>query len=86
MVDEGACRLRDGTLVGSIFPLLEGCIKLASWTGDPSAAIWSAIYAPRQVLAYCDDPEKSLVGKSLPELLRWKFNSFQKELSWRQAD
>ncbi len=86
LVDQqGTCRLENGTFAGSTIPLLEGCIKLAKWTGDPSAAIWAATIAPRRVLGNRKAFHENCVGKSLDELLRWKFNSAENDLSWQRA-
>ncbi len=85
LVDKGTCRLEDGTLAGVSLPLLEGCIRFASWTGNPANAIWAATFAPRRVLN--DDLKllESLVGQPLQNLLRWKTNSVNKKLVWHRA-
>ncbi len=85
-VDQGICRLDDGTLAGITLPLLDTCRKLTSWTKAPSSAIWSATMAPRWALGEKLQPEEYLVGKFLKDLLRWKCNFDDFELSWRQAD
>ncbi len=86
LVDKGTCYLEDGTLVGVAFSLLEGSKRLAKWTGDPSWAIWVATNAPREVLQGKDEnTHQYLLGKSIQELLRWKFDSSQNDLSWQRA-
>ncbi len=50
LVEKGTCRLEDGTLAGVTLPLLEGSRRLATWSGEPAAAIWAATMAPRQVM------------------------------------
>ena len=83
---EGCCRLENGTLVGVTLPLLEGCKRLANWTGDASSAIWSATMSPRHVLAGEKLPiQEHLLGKSLKQLLRWKTNLHEKQLFWHSA-
>ena len=50
LVENGTCRLEDGTLAGVTLPQLEGVKRLAHWSDAPSAAIWSATVAPRRVI------------------------------------
>ncbi len=71
LVKNGTCRLDDGTLAGVTLPQLEGVKRLARWSGAPSAAIWSATVAPRQVLADTPSIQDALIGRSLNDLLRW---------------
>ena len=85
IVDQGTCRLEDGTLAGASLPLLEGCKRLARWSGEPSAAIWSATMKPRHLFGKVLITNEYLVGKSLKELLRWQFNFEDYELSWQRA-
>ena len=83
---EGCCRLPNGTLVGATLPLLDGCRKLAQWTGNIGSSIWSATIAPREVLSRKNLMTKDyLVGKSLKELLRWETNLENNHLFWRSA-
>ncbi len=84
-VHQGTCRLEDGTLVGVTLPLLEGCIRLASWGSQPSASIWAATIAPRIVVEKRSQKDGFLLGKSLKNLLRWRCNRESKELSWCKA-
>ena len=84
LVHDGTCRLEDGTLAGVTLPLLEGCCRLARWSGDADGAIWAATMAPRFVL----DPsgaEPQLIGTTLNNLLRWHWNAQDQQLSWQEA-
>ena len=82
----GACRLENGTLAGVTLPLLEGCKRLAKWSGNFGASIWSATVSPRQVIKGKSlKIEEYLIGSSLDQLLRWKTNPEKNELFWRSA-
>ena len=70
-VRNGTCRLEDGTLAGVTLPQLEGVRRLAAWSGEPSAAIWSATQAPRQFIDPEGSLEGTLIGQPLATLLRW---------------
>ena len=83
LVKNGTCRLDDGTLAGVTLPQLEGVKRLARWSGAPSAAIWSATVAPRQVLADTPSIQDALIGRSLNDLLRWTMADG--ELHWSCA-
>ena len=83
LVNKGTCRLEDGTLAGVTLPQLEGVKRLASWNGEPGAAIWGATVAPRRVIGAADSIEDALIGKPLAELLRWSLRS--SELEWNCA-
>ena len=83
LVNKGTCRLEDGTLAGVTLPQLEGVKRLASWNGEPGAAIWGATVAPRRVIGAADSIEDALIGKPLAELLRWSLRS--SELEWSRA-
>ena len=85
-VENGACRLPNETIAGSILPLLDACKKIAFWINDPSAAIWMATLAPRMVLSQDRMTSKSfLIGKNIKSLLRWKMNCRNHKLSWHLA-
>ena len=71
LVQNGTCRLEDGTLAGVTLPQLEGVRRLARWSGEPSAAIWSATVAPRRLSDGGTGVEDALLGKPLKEQLRW---------------
>ena len=83
LVENGTCRLEDGTLAGVTLPQLEGVKRLAEWTDEPSAAIWSATVAPRIVIQNSHSTLDALHGHSIQDLLRWSIN--HKTLSWRNA-
>ncbi len=85
-VNKGDCRLEDGTLAGSTLSLLEGCKKLATWSGQAGNSIWSATMAPRQVLSEEKLIMKEfLIGKKLSSLLRWETNPETQQLFWHLA-
>ncbi len=85
-VINGTCRLVDNQiLVGSTQTLLDGCRRLARWSGEPSAAIWAATISPRHVLKQGVPATEHIVGKPLKNLLRWQFNFSDFELTWHRA-
>lgn len=84
LVNKGTCRLEDGTLAGVTLPQLEGVKRLASWNGEPGAAIWGATVAPRRVIGAADSIEDALIGKPLNTLLRWS-QSRSGNLTWQSA-
>lgn len=71
LVQNGTCRLEDGTLAGVTLPQLEGVKRLATWSGAPGAAIWGATVAPRRVIGTAETLQDALVGQPLTNLLRW---------------
>ena len=71
LVEDGSCRLEDGTLAGVTLPLLEGVKRMASWGAAPERAIAAATVLPRQVLGDERSVEQMLVGTPLSETLRW---------------
>ena len=85
LVKQGTCRLDDGTLAGTTLPLLEGCKRLAKWTQNPSAAIWSTTISPREVLGEKQPIEGYFVGQPLTKLLRWQGNPDGGSLRWEHA-
>lgn len=70
-VQNGSCRLPDGTLAGTTLGLLDGAVRLAGWTGDDGAAIRAATLLPRRVLGDPRTPVELLIGRPLVETLRW---------------
>lgn len=84
LVQEGTCRLEDGTLAGVTLPLLEGCCRLARWSGDADGAIWAATMAPRDVL-HGRAGEATLINRQMATLLRWSWDAPGRILAWRQA-
>lgn len=83
VVENGSCRLEDGTLAGVTLPLLEGAIRLARWSGRPERAIAAATVLPRRVLGEKRPLEQLLVGRPLAECLRWSQDAG--ELRWQRA-
>ncbi len=84
-IENGVCRLKDGTLAGTTLSLLEGSKRLANWTRNPSIAIWSATVSPRIILKSGKTIEEFLVGQSFKSLLRWNFNFESNVLNWIPA-
>ena len=83
VVADGTCRLDDRTLAGTTLPLLEGVVRLASWTGAVGAAIRSATVLPRQVLGDQRPLSQQLLGLVFNETLRWHQPSGG-PLSWQR--
>ncbi len=83
LVENGSCRLEDGTLAGVTLPLLEGVVRLARWGGRPAAAIAAATITPRRVLGDRRPLQELLLGRKLEECLRW--SQGETELAWRRA-
>jgi len=71
LVQDGSCRLEDGTLAGVTLPLLEGVVRLARWSGRPDWAIAAATVLPRRVLGDSRPVQELLVGRPLADSLRW---------------
>lgn len=84
LVEDGSCRLEDGTLAGTTLPLLEGVLRLARWSGDVGGTIAAATVTPRRVLGEGRPLEELLVGMPLAECLRWSSGS-DGSLHWRRA-
>ena len=84
LVQNGTCRLEDGTLAGVTLPLLEGVKRLASSSEQPGAAIWSATVAPRQTIRLANDLRDSVIGQPLNSLLRWSQDRAG-NLTWQSA-
>ena len=83
LVNNGTCRLEDGTLAGVTLPQLEGVKRLALWRGAPGAAIWSATVAPRRVVGTVETMIDALIDQPLTQLLRWSQHT--DELHWACA-
>ena len=83
IVENGSCRLEDGTLAGVTLPLLEGVRRLARWGGDADRAIAAATVVPRQLMGAAADCRSQLLGLPLLEALRWSGPS--DDLRWRRA-
>ena len=80
LVQNGTCRLEDGTLAGVTLPQLEGVKRLARWSGHPGAAIWSATIAPRRVIGSAQSIDEALIDQPLTDQLRWAMAG--EELHW----
>jgi len=86
LVANGSCRLEDGTLAGVTLPLLDGVRRLASWSGQPERAIAAATVLPRRVLGDRRPVQELLVGRRLPDCLRWSQGGEGGEgLDWQSA-
>ena len=87
LVDQGTCRLADGTLAGVSLPLLEGVKRLTQWGSRPERAIAAATVLPRQVLGDDRSAAEMLVGLPLGESLRWHQPAGEGagRLQWRRA-
>jgi N-acetylglucosamine-6-phosphate deacetylase len=83
LVEQGTCRLPDGTLAGVTLPLLEGVRRLARWGGEAEAAIAAATVSPRRVLGDDRPIESLLVGLPLAETLRW--SGAAPALAWQRS-
>ncbi|MFZ9270813.1 MAG: N-acetylglucosamine-6-phosphate deacetylase [Prochlorococcaceae cyanobacterium] len=84
IVEDGSCRLADGTLAGVTLPLLEGAVRLAAWSGEPGRAIAAATVLPRRVLGDGRSTRELLLGRSLAETLRWHEQDAG-QLRWQAA-
>ncbi len=83
LVENGSCRLEDGTLAGVTLPLLEGVRRLASWGVPPERAIAAATLVPRRVLGDQRSPASQLLGMELRDTLRW--SPMGESVSWQRA-
>ena len=83
LVQDGSCRLEDGTLAGATLPLLEGVTRLARWSGEPDRAIAAATLLPRQILGDQRPLPELLVGMALEQTLRW--HQGLQGLGWHRA-
>jgi N-acetylglucosamine-6-phosphate deacetylase len=83
VVENGSCRLEDGTLAGVTLPLLEGVRRLARWSGASGQAIAAATLLPRRVLGEQRPQAELLLGRPLAECLRW--HQGPAGLDWRRA-
>jgi N-acetylglucosamine-6-phosphate deacetylase len=83
IVENGSCRLEDGTLAGVTLPLLEGVRRLARWSGDADRAIAAATVLPRRLIGEGEGCGAQLLGRALGETLRWSGTAG--DLHWRRA-
>ena len=84
IVENGSCRLEDGTLAGVTLPLLEGVRRLAAWGGDADQAIAAATVLPRRLLGLRTPLEQHLIGTPLSHSLRW--STTPSGLHWQRLD
>lgn len=84
LVQNGCCRLEDGTLAGVTLPLLEGVRRLVGWGAAVEQAIAAATVTPRRVLGDGREINAMLVGSPLAETLRWR-RTGQASLEWRRS-
>ena len=82
LVEDGSCRLEDGTLAGVTLPLLEGVVRLARWGGHAGASIAAATLTPRRVLGERRPVEQLLAGRQLAECLRWQAGAEGLRWTW----
>ncbi len=83
IVQNGTCRLANGTLAGVTLPLLEGVRRLARWGGEVDATIAAATVTPRRVLGDSRPIESLLLGLPLGETLRW--SGAAPDLAWQRS-
>jgi N-acetylglucosamine-6-phosphate deacetylase len=83
LVQDGSCRLEDGTLAGVTLPLLEGVRRLAGWGGRVPTSIAAATLAPRRLLGERRPLEQLLLGRPLGDTLRWS-TADDGSLRWRR--
>jgi N-acetylglucosamine-6-phosphate deacetylase len=82
IVENGSCRLEDGTLAGVTLSLLEGVRRLAGWSAEPDQAIAAATVLPRRVLGATAPLSQQLIGTELSHTLRWSCGG---DLRWCRA-
>ena len=82
IVEQGSCRLEDGTLAGVTLPLLEAVRRLASWSGEADQAIAAATVLPRRVLGAATTTSALLRGRPLAHCLRWSGQGDQLRWGW----
>ena len=83
IVENGSCRLEDGTLAGVTLPLLEAVRRLAGWSGDAGQAIAAATVLPRRQLGAAATAREQLLGRPLAATLRWSGPAT--DLRWKRA-
>ena len=71
IVENGSCRLEDGTLAGVTLPLLDAVQRLALWGADADQAIAAATVLPRRLLGEERSCAAQLLDRPLGETLRW---------------
>jgi N-acetylglucosamine-6-phosphate deacetylase len=83
IVQNGSCRLEDGTLAGVTVPLLEAVQRLAHWGGHAEQAIAAATVLPRRLLGEPRSAIEQLLDRPLRDTLRWSGPA--SNLRWRRA-
>ncbi|MEN9541765.1 MAG: hypothetical protein RLZZ459_1856, partial [Cyanobacteriota bacterium] len=83
IVEQGSCRLDDGTLAGVTLPLLEAVRRLAGWSGEAGQAIAAATVLPRRLLGQPSTAAEQLRGRPLAQCLRWSGGA--RDLRWQWA-
>ncbi|MBW0173135.1 MAG: N-acetylglucosamine-6-phosphate deacetylase [Vulcanococcus sp.] len=83
IVEQGSCRLEDGTLAGVTLPLLEAVRRLAGWSGEAGQAIAAATVLPRRLLGAPSSAAEQLHGRPLAQCLRW--SGAASDLRWQWA-
>ena len=83
IVENGSCRLEDGTLAGVTLPLLEAVQRLAQWGGQAEQAIAAATVLPRRLLGEPRSVIEQLLDRPLRDALRWSGSA--SNLRWRRA-
>ena len=81
-VQDGTCRLKDGTMAGTTVGILEGACRLARWSRNPDEAILAATVRPRACLGHGGTVAQHLQGTALTRLLRWRWQPEADRLSW----
>ena len=81
-VQQGTCRLKDGTMAGTTVGILEGACRLARWSRNPDEAILAATVRPRACLGHGGTVAQHLQGTALTRLLRWRWQPEADRLSW----
>ena len=83
VVENGSCRLEDGTLAGVTLPLLEAVQRLAQWGSQAEQAIAAATVLPRRLLGEPRSVIEQLLDRPLRDTLRWSGPA--SNLRWRRA-
>ena len=81
-VQQGTCRLENGTMAGTTVGILEGACRLAHWNQQPDEAILAATARPRACLGHGAAVVQHLQGKVLSRLLRWRWQPEAARLDW----
>ena len=81
-VQQGTCRLEDGTMAGTTVGLLEGTCRLARWSRNPDEAILAATVRPRAALGHEGTVVQHLQDTALSQLLRWRWQPETSRLNW----